>query len=63
MLIGTIDFYDFLPLSLTLTWTRGHTVDAKQNLLASFLPHFSTDQDEILFGVEVVQLERHYTIF
>ena len=34
MLIGTIDFYHFMPLSVTLT--GGHKVSAKQNILASF---------------------------
>ena len=34
-LIGTIDFYHFIPLSLTLTLPGGHKVSAKQNLLAS----------------------------
>ena len=36
MLIGTIDFYHFLPLSLALTLPGSHKVSAKQNLLASF---------------------------
>ena len=47
MLIDTINFYHFIPLSLTLTLLWGHKVSAKQNLLGYFLPHFSTDQDEI----------------
>ena len=34
MLIGTIDFYHFIPLSVTLTMAGGHTVCAKQNMLA-----------------------------
>ena len=34
--IGTIDFYHFVPLSLTLTLAGGHKVSTKQNLLASF---------------------------
>ena len=34
-LIGTIDFYIFIPLSLTLTLPGGHKISAKQNLLAS----------------------------
>ena len=36
MLIGNIDFYHFIPLSLTLTLLGGHKVSAKQNLLAAF---------------------------
>ena len=38
-LIGTIDFYHFMPLSLTLS-QGGHKVSAKQNLFASFSPTF-----------------------
>ena len=36
MLIGTIDFYRFITLSLTLTWAGHHKGSAEQNLLASF---------------------------
>ena len=36
MLIGTVDFYHFIRLSLTLTLPRVRKVSAKQNLLASF---------------------------
>ena len=36
MSVGTIDFYHFIPLSLTLTSTGGRKVSAKQNLLALF---------------------------
>ena len=36
ILIGTIDFYHFILLSLTLTLPGGHKVSAKQILLASF---------------------------
>ena len=32
---GTIDFYHFILLSLTLTLAGGHKISAKQNLLAS----------------------------
>ena len=34
--ICTINFYHFIPLSLTLTLPGGHKVSTKQNLLASF---------------------------
>ena len=54
MLVGTIDFYHYIPLSLTLTLPGGHKVNAKQNLWASFLPHFSCDQDEIWCGDEAI---------
>ena len=35
MLIRTIAFYHYVPLSLTLTLPGGHKVSAKQNVLAS----------------------------
>ena len=38
MLIGTIDFYHFMPFSLTLTLPGGNKVSAKPNQLASFSP-------------------------
>ena len=36
LVIGTIDFYHFIPLSVTLTLLGGHKVSAKENLLALF---------------------------
>ena len=36
MFVGTIDFYHFIPLSMTLILTGGRKVGSKQNLLASF---------------------------
>ena len=38
MLVGTIDFYHFIPLPLALPLPSSHKVNAKQNLLASFSP-------------------------
>ena len=38
MLIGTIDFCHFIPLSMALTLAGSHKVSTKQNLLASFSP-------------------------
>ena len=38
LLISTIGFYHFVPLSLTLTLPGGHKVISKQNLLDSFSP-------------------------
>ena len=38
ILIGAVDFYHFIPLSLTLTLPGGHTVCENWNLLASFSP-------------------------
>ena len=49
LLTGTIDFYHFTPLSVTLTMLGGHKVSTKQDLLASFFfsSHtFLCDQDE-----------------
>ena len=40
MLIGTIDCYYFILLSLTMTLPWSHKVSTKQNLLASFSPTF-----------------------
>ena len=36
MFIGTIDFYQSVPLSMTLTLAGGHMVSTKQNFLALF---------------------------
>ena len=36
VLVGTIDFYHLVTLSLTLTLAGRHKVSAKQNTLASF---------------------------
>ena len=36
MLIGTTDFYNFIPLLFTLTLPGGHKVSTTQNLLTSF---------------------------
>ena len=38
MLIGTIDFYHFMSLSLALALPGGHKLSAKQNLLVSCSP-------------------------
>ena len=38
VLIDTINLYDFIPLSLTLTLPGDHKVRTKQNLLTSFSP-------------------------
>ena len=66
MLIGTIDFYHFMPLSLTLTLPGAHKVSTKQILLASFSPtlfHFSSDQDEMWCCDEAIQAEHPETNF
>ena len=56
----------FLPLHTTFTdldlaW--GHKASAKQNVLASFLAYFSTDQDEIWRGDEAIQIDHPEIIF
>ena len=40
LVIGTVNFYDFIPLSVTLTLDGGHKVSGKQN-------PFSMYEDEI----------------
>ena len=57
LVIGTVNFYHFIPLSMTLTLVGGHKISAEQNLLVSFFAHFSIDQEEILYCVEVSQAE------
>ena len=63
MLIGTIDFYHFIPLLLTLTLPGGNKVSTKQNLFwLQFLALFSSDQDEILCD-KTVQADYSETTF
>ena len=50
MCIGTIDFYYFIPLSLTLILDRGHKVSAKQNL-GFFFSRTLKDPDTILYEI------------
>ena len=57
MLRGTIDFYHFIPLSLTLTFPEGHKVSAKPNLLALFSHTLSNWSGWHLCGVEANQIE------
>ena len=58
MFVGTIDFY-YLPFSLTVNMAGVHKISAVLNLFSwlHFLTHFSTDQGEILYGVEAVQVD------
>ena len=58
MLLDTIDFYHFIPLSLTWTLAGDHKVSAKQNLT-----HFSSDQDETWYGDKAIQVEHSKTNF
>ena len=46
-LVGTIDHYHFMALSVALTLFESHNVSKKQNLLLHFPTGFSTDQDKI----------------
>ena len=62
MPLGTIDFFHFIPLSLTLTLPGGHKVSTKQNLLLRFHTCFLSDQDEIWCGDEAIQAEDPETI-
>ena len=55
MLIGTIDFYHFIPLSLTLTLVGVTRSAQSKTSWLNFLPHFLTDQEEIVYGVEAIQ--------
>ena len=45
--IGSIDLFHFILLLQTLTLPWGHKINVKQNLLPSFLAHFSSDQNKI----------------
>ena len=52
ILIGTVDLYHFIPLSVTLTFVAGHKVSTKQDLLATFSRTLQlvlrwTDQDTV----------------
>ena len=40
MRVGTITFYNFVPLSMTLTLAEGHKLSAKQNVLVIFSDTF-----------------------
>ena len=63
MLIGTIDFYHFLLLSLTLT-LLGITRPAQiKTYWLHFLAHFSSDRDEILCGDGAIQAECPVAMF
>ena len=54
MLTGTIDCYPFVPLLVALTLVEGHKVSRKESMLASCFP---TDQDEIRYCIEAIQVE------
>ena len=62
-LLGTVDFFHFMPRSLTMTLAGDHKFSAEENVLLHFLVHVLTDQDEVIHGVQAVQVEHHDTIF
>ena len=51
-----INFYYFIPLSVTMTLARGHKIRVKQRLLSLFSLTYLTDQDEILVVVKKLKL-------
>ena len=55
MLRGTIDFYDFVPLSMTWVLPGGHMISAKETLLASFSRTFHLSR--MKFDVVMKQLK------
>ena len=58
MFIGIIDWYHFIPLSLTLTLPRGHKISAKQIYWFNFQAYFSSDQNRLWCGDEVILAEQ-----
>ena len=62
-LLGTIDFYHFILLSLTFTLAASHKISAKQNLVASVSHILPNDQDEIWCGLEAIQVKHPDTRF
>ena len=56
MLIGTICFYHYIPISLTLSLTLPGGTRSAQSKISwlHFLAHFSTDQDETPCDVEAI---------
>ena len=60
MFIGTIDFYRFIKLSLTLTLV-GHKASADQHLLSSFVPH-TFELIEMMFDTVLKQFKLNILI-
>ena len=65
MLIGTFDFYHFIPLSVTLTLPGLTRSTRNKTYWLRFLAHFSSDRDEILCSAsdELIQADYVETIF
>ena len=57
MRIGTVDFYHFILLSLTLTVAGVIRPGQSKACWLHFLPHFSSDENDIKCGDEAVQAE------
>ena len=62
MCIGTIDFYHFTPLAMTLTLAGGYKVSASQIYWLHFLLHFWSDQQQIWNDSEASQTEHPETL-
>ena len=62
MLMGTIDFYHLVLLSLTLTLPGVTRPALSKTYLLHFLAHFSSSQDESC-GDETIQAEQPETAF
>ena len=63
MLVGTTDFYHFMPLSVTLTLTGNQNASANKSWRFHFLALFSTELDEICYSDEAIQADHPETIF
>ena len=59
--LGTLDFYRWIILSMTLTFGLGSQGICKAKL--HFLAHFSVGQNKNLCHVEAIQIEHHDTNF
>ena len=55
MLVGTTDYYHFIPFSLIVTLAGGTRSAQGKTCWLHFLSHFSIDQDEIWRGDEAIQ--------
>ena len=63
ILIGTIDFYHVIPLSLTLTLSEVTRSGQGKTYWLYFVTHFSSDQCEIGYGDEAIQAEHPESTF
>ena len=63
MFIGTIDFYHFMQISLTLTLPGVTKSTRSKTYWLHFLTRFSSDQNEISSVDEAIQAEHPETTF